>query len=516
MKLRVLALFACLVLLCGAALAEQSTYVFPYEGFRYTQQENETVLTQTNLHEHAELIEALGTTPDAILASYIASGIVMEVIPDEGGQIAVSVVSAGAFADADSMDELGEERLALFVSQFADSGLYETCELTQTEPQFVRMTSSAMYGSMPVYTLRYATIHLGQMYMLTQTIVGRAPDAQDDARMEQVIGGMKLLSTVAAPTPTPTPVPTPVPTATPVPTPGVAQVITSEGDMQVDEIPAYTNDPDITITGRTTGSAAVRVVVDGKQIGKATAKRDGTFSVRVTLPAEGDNVIAVMTDNAEQMISVHYQMPAARLELTAPEDPVFSGTNVMIKGQTEPEATVYIEGPGIRTSVKASKNGGFSIRVFIEGESTETFTLRAKAKGFAQSETTITLTRVYTEREGVSEFRKKMVALEYDELAHDPQRHAGRQFSFRGKVMEFTDYDGSPCALVCVSNPGTGIWRDPVWVILKSDMAVEVGNVATFYLVGEGQTLPAGAEYTAEGESVEAPVARASYCVEIK
>ena len=82
-------LLTIIVLTTGCALAAQSTYVFPYEGLRYTQQENETVLTQTNLAEHEALIASLGTTADAILASYMAAGIVMEVIPQEGGQIAV-------------------------------------------------------------------------------------------------------------------------------------------------------------------------------------------------------------------------------------------------------------------------------------------------------------------------------------------------------------------------------------------------------------------------------------------
>ena len=84
MKKRILCLAALLMLTVSCALA-QNTYVFPYEGIRYTQQDGETVLTQTNLGEHAALIESLGTTPDAILASYMASGIVMEVIPEGGG-----------------------------------------------------------------------------------------------------------------------------------------------------------------------------------------------------------------------------------------------------------------------------------------------------------------------------------------------------------------------------------------------------------------------------------------------
>ena len=73
MKHRYAALLAAVLLMCSqTAMAQEATYVFPYEGFRYTQKENETVLTQTNLGEHSELIAQLGTTKEAILASYMA------------------------------------------------------------------------------------------------------------------------------------------------------------------------------------------------------------------------------------------------------------------------------------------------------------------------------------------------------------------------------------------------------------------------------------------------------------
>lgn len=71
---------ACMLLCAGLlalgadALAQTATYVFPYEGFRYTQREDETVLTQTNLGEHEALLKALGTSSEAVLASYVASG----------------------------------------------------------------------------------------------------------------------------------------------------------------------------------------------------------------------------------------------------------------------------------------------------------------------------------------------------------------------------------------------------------------------------------------------------------
>ena len=510
-----LLLAAAALLGVSAAQAQEATYVFPYEGFRYTQKDGETVLTQTNLDEHAELIASLGTTKEAILASYMATGIVMEVIPEGGGQIAVAVTDAGEFADVMRMEKISDERLAVFEQQFAASGLYESCSVTQTNPVCVRLTSSAMYASMPVYTLRYATLHLGRLYMITQTIVGRVPDETDDARMAEVLSGMKLLSTVSDPTPAPTPVPTPTPEPTPEPTPGVAEVLASEGVMEVEGVPAYTKDASMLVSGKTDPGAEVTVAVGEKTLGKATAKRDGSFSVRVTLPEEGDLVLAVMTDTAEMMLATHYEMPAARLVITAPEETTFSGEHIMVRGETEPNATVYIEGKGMSTNVKANKNGDFSVRVFIDNEETQTYTLRVKANGLKENRAEVTLTRVFTEREGIAKFRQKMGTVEYANLARDPEKYTGKQFMMRGRVEAFTDYDGRACALVCVDNVAVGEWKDPVWVVLGSNMEVGEGDIASFYLIGEGLTLPADGAYTKDGAPAEAPVARAAYAADV-
>ncbi|MDO5300407.1 MAG: hypothetical protein Q4F18_13335 [Clostridia bacterium] len=513
MKHSVFTLLLSAALLLGglSAMAESATYVFPYEGFRYTQQENETVFTQTNLDEHEELIQSLGTTKEAVLASYIASGIVMEVIPDEGGQIAISVADAGDFASVNDMDELSDEELERFARQFADSGLYESCELMQTEPVCVRLTSSAMYASMPVYTLRYVTLHLGRLYMFTQTIVGREPGQEDDARIEQVLSGVKLLSSVSEATPVPTIAPTATPSPTPSPTPGVAEVVASEGVMIIEGVPAYTAEAELTIAGTTDPSAAVRVVVGEKTLATTTAKKDGTFSVKVTLPEEGDLVLAVMTDQAEAMLAVRYEMPTATLEITEPEETSFTGTNVTVRGVTEPNATVYITGKGMNTNVKAGKNGVFNVRIFMQNAETQTYTLRAKATGFKENSVDITLTRELTERESLTLFRQKMISLSYADWVKDPQKYVDRQFQFRGKVMEFTDYNGSPCALICVSNVSTGVWRDPVWVVLTGEEEIAVGDVVTFYLTGEGMVLPADGQYAGTDGEVDAPVARAAY-----
>lgn len=511
MKHPALALLLCAALLPAGALAQQTTYVFPYEGFRYTKSDGEMVLTQTNLGEHADLFASLGTTQEAVLAGYMASGTVMEVFPEDGGQIAVSVVSAGDFSDVQEMDALTGERLDQFVAQFEESGLYDTCELTETEPVCVRLTSSAMVSSMPVYTLRYATLHLGQLCMLSQTIVGRECEPEDDARMQRVLGSMKLLGSRTEPTPSPTPAPTPTPVPSPEPTPGVAEEIAAEGEMTVEELPAFTNSRQLTISGTAQASAEVRIAVDGQTIARTTAKRDGAFSVRATLPREGEMTLAVMTDDAERMFRLCYEKPAAELTILEPTEMVFTGTNVLIKGKTEPEATIYVTGKGNNTNVKAGKKGIFSVRIFMDREGTETFTLRASLRDYADTETTLTLTRQLTEREKVAAFRQKQIEVSYASLTQNPAQYMDKNFIYRGKVAGFTDYDGIPCALVLVNNVSVGVWKDPVWVLLEQDMEVAEGELYTFYLVGTDQTIPADGQYTVDGQEIEAPVARAVY-----
>ena len=516
MKRRLAAVVLAALMMTACAVAQSTTYVFPYEGLRYTQQEGETVLTQTNLSENAELIASMGTTPDAILASYIASGIVLEVIPDAGGQIAVSIAGAGEYAHVDSMEDLGDKELAAFAAQFEESGLYESVALTQTSPVCVRLTSSAMYGSMPVYSLRYATLHMGRLYLFTQTIVGRAPEEADDALIERVLSGVKLLTDIPDPTPVPTAVPTPTPVPTPQPTPGIADVVASEGNMTVEGVPAFTMEGEISITGMTDASAEVRVAVGDETLGKTTAKKDGSFALRVTLPQEGDLTLAVMTDSAEQMLSVRYEMAPAKLIITGPEETTFTGQTMTIRGETEPGATVYLEGDGFKTNVTANKNGAFSVRVSMEDAKTVEYLLRAKAEGHRETSASIALTRVLTEKEGITRFRQKMVEPKYGEYAANYEKYDGRNIKFRGKVMAFTDYSGSPCALVCVNNVTTGVWKDPIYIILDPSVELAIGQVATFYYVGENQTLPASGEYTVSGAEIEAPVGRAKYVTDIR
>ena len=183
----------------------------------------------------------------------------------------------------------------------------------------------------------------------------------------------------------------------------------------------------------------------------------------------------------------------------------------MVRGITEPNATVFVTSDNMHSSVKANKNGAFSVPLTIEKAGSEVFRLRVNPKDKDETIVEITLTRVLTEREQLAAFKATQAQIRYEDLLLDPTAFIGKNFIFRGKVMDFTDLDGQPCALVCVSNPQTGIWKDPIYAILKVNDDVNTGDVLTFYLVGTGITLPASGEYLESGVETEVPVASAFF-----
>ena len=418
--------FALLVMMFLASYAvAQSIYVFPADGFRYQQEEGEIVLTRTNLEQYSDLITQLGTTTDAVRASFDASRIAMEVIMPDGGQIAISTSPADADSDAVEMADLDETQKEALRQRFSDSGLYQDCVFSKNASDWIRMTSSAMYGSMPVWQLRYVTLHSGGYLILNSTIIGREPAGADDDAIEGMISRIKLLTPITQAQNSASPVPTAEPTPEP-------------------------------------------------------ERRENEAMLVITEPAEA----------------------------------AFTGSRVVIRGKTEPNSTVFVTSDTMHTSVRSNKNGAFSVPLTIEEAGSVTFRLRVNPKDKEETIREITLTRVLTEREQLAAFKATQAQISYDELLGNAAAYIGTKFIFRGKVMDFTDLDGNPCALVCVSNPQTGTWKDPIYAMLSVEDAVNTGDVLTFYLIGTGITLPAPGTYTASGLETEVPVADVFYFTE--
>lgn len=509
MKRSCLPILLCLLLigLAAAAAEDAKTLVFRGAGLRYEVREGETVLTPSNLSRHEAFLSQLGTDAETVGAYYAASGIVMEVYPEGGGQISVSVTDASPLTDAAEVFQLSEEEREALLARFGESGLYDSAEWSHQAENWLRLSSLATYGGLPVQQIRYVTLHLSRLYTVTGTIAGRDAEAEDEEEILRVIRNLVLLSAIVTPTPQPTPQATLPREAETTPSPEPAPVRVLSGELTLSPIPSVVDEEEVAIAGTARPGEAVTVSEGGAPLGVTAADEDGSFALRAPISGEGAHTLSISSGDAEAVVEVRYQLPPAKLTITEPENPVFTGERILIRGVTEPNATVYATGEKTSANVKANKNGVFTVPIFMNQPGTNTYTLRVRVRGKSETERQVTLTRVMTEREELADFKSRQIALSYADLAANPASFAGRNFVFRGKVMAFTDLDGSPAALVCVTNQRTGVWQDPLYAVLKVGDAIEEGEVYTFYLVGEGLTLPVDGRYTADGEPAEAPVA---------
>ena len=510
MKRSFLFALACLLLCrCMSAAGEQRDYVFRNAALRYAARDGDTVLTAANLSGYANFLSQLGTDAETVGAYYAASGIVMEVYPEGGGQIAVSMTDGSPVSEKAEASALAPEEREAMLNRFLESGLYESAEWPDSAENWMRLTSTATYGSLPVHQIRYVTLHLSQLYAVFGTVVGRDAELEDDEKILGVIRNLRFLNRMATPTPKPTPEPTIPREEEPTPTPPPASVRMLSGELTLAELPSVVNEEEIVISGTADPGSAVTVSEEGAVLGTATAGQDGGFSLRAPISGEGTHVLRIACGDAEAEATIRYELPPAKLTITEPASPVFTGERILIRGVTEPNGTVYAAGEKTSTHVKANRNGVFTVPIFMNQPGTNTYTLRARIRGKSETVREVTLTRVMTEREELAAFKERQIAVTYEELAAHPEEYAGKNFVFRGKVMEFVDFDGSPAAIVCVTNQRTGVWQDPVAVVLRVSDRVAEGDVVTFYLTGDGLTLPVDGKYTADGKDAEAPVGTA-------
>ncbi|HML47044.1 MAG TPA: hypothetical protein PKE04_09895, partial [Clostridia bacterium] len=84
----------------------------------------------------------------------------------------------------------------------------------------------------------------------------------------------------------------------------------------------------------------------------------------------------------------------------------------------------------------------------------------------------------------------------YNRLSESPANYAGRNVEYRARIDRVGEVDGYPCLLVYTANPGTGVWRDPIYVLCKDLLSYAPEQMVTILGVVRGDS------YDLDGVSV--------------
>lgn len=132
----------------------------------------------------------------------------------------------------------------------------------------------------------------------------------------------------------------------------------------------------------------------------------------------------------------------------------------------------------------ADESGRHRYTVSTRRDAVYAYTLVAKAEGRSESRVDLTVERRLTGDALAAAYRKSAVNFEkidYQAVVSDPAKFAGQPVFFRGQVIALAERGGFPCALMYTSNPSRGNWKNPVWVVLTSQLEIAPGNVLTVY-----------------------------------
>lgn len=155
---------------------------------------------------------------------------------------------------------------------------------------------------------------------------------------------------------------------------------------------------------------------------------------------------------------------------------------------------------------RADEEGMHRFQVSTKRETVYTYTVVAQAEGRTASEIEISVERQLTAEEQDAAYRRSARQISYygyGNLVGAPESFEGQAITFRGRVGEFAELGGFPCVLIYTENPGKGVWRTPMWVMLTEAVALSEGDIRTVYGDLRGDTLP----YVDEnGDTQQAPV----------
>lgn len=182
------------------------------------------------------------------------------------------------------------------------------------------------------------------------------------------------------------------------------------------------------------------------------------------------------------------------LLITSPQDgTTVRGRSVVVRGTVAPgRATVEIDG----NPVDVRAGGRFSVRVKLPDLGENSMTLTASADGFDSSDEELTVDRERTARElarirerrrqrreqARAQLRATAVAIPYNQLEKNPDRHAGKKVKYTGQIFQIQEDAGFTVILLAVTHePLIDFWDDNIWVNYEGTINSAEDDVITVY-----------------------------------
>lgn len=246
-------------------------------------------------------------------------------------------------------------------------------------------------------------------------------------------------------------------------------------------------------------ASGAQMDAEALQSANATVLAHIFFQGSTSAPASVDKATSVV------VVPVEDDGRVTPMELVGYDGVTYEETTT-IQVRTLPGAEVILRTATDALRGRADEEGMQRFQVSTKRESVYTYNVTAQAEGRTASSMDIAIDRQLTPEAQEDAYRKsarQISAYGYTNMVGAPEAYGGKPVTFRGRVGEITDMGGLPCALIFTENPGKGVWRSPIWVLLTDATQLNVDDIRTVYGDIRGDAMP----YTdGNGETQQAPV----------
>lgn len=482
-----------LLLLCFPALAE--SYVFDDIYGSMEVPDSYVVLTEKNLPDYANWLEARGTSQEETSNDFLRRGVLLQAWSEDGSacfELRANQTDKTLLlfdVNEQSAEVRGDYRTSHYPNNEYQGYEFSTSEWKNTDNgrflilRYIRRES----GEVLYRGFMRRTIRNGYEIDFDMQIYGRSVTNKDNTALNKIWESFRFVEVL------------------PLPPAASAKLNITDAP------PEETNEQSFTIDGTAAEGVKLTAVTMGLSypepvVSEVTVGKNGKFSLPIKLPREGVFLVTLTGEfQGEEVVELAYPVTYQRTLLTVnfttkPGDTV-SQDEVKFAGKGEPSATIQIFVNGEAAgSKRVTSAGKFSVTVEAKEEGPYEVNLVFSKKGLADRRFTFSFTRRWTDADMLEYLKKQAIKPAYNKLVQNMQSYEGRIMGYSAYIVDVSQSGGEYIVRMAL-NRKNGNYSNFILVTTGDEPSFAAGEKVTMYGTCEGMSLSTGAEGTAEEEN---------------
>lgn len=483
-----------MLLVCVPAMAE--IYVFDSLYASMEVPDQYLVLTEKNLPEYAQWLEARGSSMEDTAADFAKRGVLLQAW-NESFDMCFEL-RANQNEDTALIFDVNEQsesvRRTYRTGHYPDNNYqgydFSASEWKNTEEgrflvlQYIYRDNSEILHR----GFMRRTIRNGYEIDFDMKVLGRSVTAKDNTALNKIWETFRFIEVF------------------PMPAAAAAKISLTT------EPPKETNKKNIEIEGTAEPGVSLTAVLmrlnyPEPTVTEVVVGKNGKFKLPITLPRDGVYVVTLSAEYQDQEVlervyPITYQSTMLAVNFTAEPGAVVTKDKVKFAGSGEPGATiqVFVNSENVMTK-KVTSAGKFAITVDVDEEGSYDVVLAFGKKGLADRRFTYSFARKWTDADMVEYLKKQAISPTYDQLKKNMAKYEGRIMGFRSYILDVAQ-SGDEYIIRMALNRKNGKYSNIILVTSSEEPAFPLEERLMMYGTCEGMSLSTGlAEDEKEEES---------------